>query len=145
MLAGGRFIRPADKIGAFGGLSSVIVGATRCHLPHFSVSLILIRAMRGYAIHCFEDIADIDDESIWVGNRKTYPPEQVLGTAGVSGLRHCRGLPQARLRASCLHTSQVELPSGTGSKRSSPVPSLLNLHLSLRPSRTVNNDHIIDF
>jgi hypothetical protein len=37
------------------------------------------------------------------------------------------------------------LLTGIGSMRPSPVPSLLDLHLSQRSSRRVNNDHTIAF
>ena len=37
------------------------------------------------------------------------------------------------------------LRENKGSLRSSPLPSLLDLHLSLRTNRRVNNDHTIDF
>ena len=37
------------------------------------------------------------------------------------------------------------LLTGIGSMRSCPAPTLLDLHLSLRSSRRVNNDHTIDF
>jgi hypothetical protein len=40
---------------------------------------------------------------------------------------------------------QQALLQKSGSLRDSPLPTLLDLHLSLRSSRRVNNDHAIDF
>jgi len=40
---------------------------------------------------------------------------------------------------------QQALLEKTGSLRACPLPTLLDLHLSLRASRRVNNDHTIDF
>ncbi len=79
-----------------------------------------------------------------------------MAHAGVKSWQHADDILQMEIRRQNNKVSRSTgkvpacvfneaLQTGGGSMRSCPPSSLLDLHLSLRTSRRVNNDHTIDF